>query len=59
MGISEPEGWVFTDNKLHVSNIDYSSSEDSSDDEPLFSRTKSIKTKKFKKIVRREELLPE
>jgi len=58
MSISEPDGWTFSENKskLHISNLDSSSSDDSSDDEALFSKTKSIETKKFKKIVKKEEV---
>jgi hypothetical protein len=36
-----------------------SSSDDSSDDEQLFTKMKTIKTKKFKKVVEKEALLPE
>ena len=57
MSISEPEGWNFSDKaKLHISNLDSSSSEDSSDDEQLFSKTKTIKKKKFKKPVKKEKI---
>jgi hypothetical protein len=58
MSISEPEGWNFSDKaKLHISNLDSSSSDDSSDDEQLFSKTKTIKKKKFKKPVEKEKIL--
>jgi hypothetical protein len=58
MSISEPEGWNFSDKtKLHTSNLDSSSSDDSSDDEQLFSKTKTIKKKKFKKPVEKEKIL--
>jgi hypothetical protein len=58
MSISEPEAWTFSENKnkLHVSNFDTSSSDDSSDDEQLFSKTKTIRKKKFKKLVKKEEI---
>jgi hypothetical protein len=59
MSTSEPEGWSFSNTKFKIYDTGSSSSEDSSDDEDLFSKTKSIKKKKFKKIVQREELLPE
>jgi hypothetical protein len=58
MSISEPEAWSFSETKFKVYDSETSSSEDSSDDE-LFSKMKSIKTKKFKKIVEKQELLPE
>ncbi len=60
MSISEPEGWNFSDKtKLHISNLDSSSSDDSSDDEQLFSKTKTLKAKRFKKIVKKEEVTKE
>jgi hypothetical protein len=59
MSTSEPEGWSFSNTKFKVYDSGTSSSDDSSDDEDLFSKTKSIKKKKFKKIVEKEDLLPE
>jgi hypothetical protein len=58
MSISEPEAWSFSETKFKVYDSETSSSEDSSDDE-LFSKTKTLKKKKFKKIVEKEDLLPE
>ena len=49
MSISEPEAWTFSDSKLHISNLDSSSSDDSSDDEQLFSKTKHSKVSGLKK----------
>lgn len=60
MSISEPEAWSFSDKaKLHISNLDSSSSDDSSDDEQFFSKTKTLKGKRFKKIVTKEEVTKE
>jgi hypothetical protein len=59
MSTSEPEGWSFSNTKFKVYDSGTSSSEDSSDDEQIFSKIKTIKKKKFKKIVHKEELLPE
>ena len=60
MSTSEPEAWSFSDNKFKAyDGSGTSSSEDSSDDEQIFSKMKTIKKKKFKKIVHKEELLPE
>ena len=59
MSTSEPEGWSFSNTKFKVCDSGTSSSEDSSDDEQIFSKIKTIKKKKFKKIVHKEELLPE
>tara|TARA_B000000565_G_C23441322_1_gene244206 strand:+ start:79 stop:273 length:195 start_codon:yes stop_codon:yes gene_type:complete len=56
MSISEPEAWSLSAGKLKVSNIETSSSDDSSDDEQLFSKTKTIRKKKFKKLVKKEEI---
>lgn len=58
MNISEPEPWNFSDTRFKVSNIETSSSDDSSDDE-LFSKTKTIRKKKFKKLVKKEEITPD
>ena len=58
MNISEPEPWNLSDTKFKVSNIETSSSDDSSDDE-LFSKTKTIRKKKFKKLVKKEEIAPD
>lgn len=59
MSTSEPEGWSFSNTKFKVYDSGTSSSEDSSDDEQIFSKIKTIKKKKFKKFVQKEELLPE
>jgi len=59
MSTSEPEAWSFSNTKFKIYDSGTSSSDDSSDDEQLFSNTRSIKKKKFKKIVEKEELLPE
>jgi hypothetical protein len=59
MSIYEPEAWSFSDKGFKSYESDISSSEDSSDDEQFFSKTKIIKAKKFKKIVEKQELLPE
>lgn len=58
MSISEPEPWSFSDNKFKVYDSDTTSEDSSSDDEQLFSKTKTIRKKKFKKLEV-EELLPE
>lgn len=57
MSISEPEAWTFSGDtfKTYDSGI-ISSSEDSSDDEQVFTRIKNLKKKKFKKIVEKEKL---
>ncbi len=52
MSISEPEAWAFSDSKstkLHISNLDSSSSDDSSDDEQLFQKQKHSKENDLKK----------
>jgi len=59
MNISGPEPWNLSDTKFKVSNIETSSSDDSSDDEQLFSKTKTIRKKKFKKLVKKEEITPD
>jgi hypothetical protein len=54
MSIYEPEAWSFSDKGFKSYESDISSSEDSSDDEQFFSKTKIIKAKKFKKIVEKQ-----
>jgi len=56
MSTSEPEAWSFSEDKFKKYESENSSSEDSSDDEQLFSKTKTIKAKKFKKHVKNEKL---
>jgi hypothetical protein len=57
MSISEPEAWTFSDDKFKTYDSDVvSSSEDSSDDENVFTKIKNLKKKKFKKIVEKEKL---
>lgn len=56
MSIEEPEAWSFSEKGFKSYDSDTSSSEDSSDDENIFSKTKTIKTKKFKKYVEKEKL---
>ena len=45
MSTSEPEAWSFSEDKFKKYESENSSSEDSSDDEQLFSKTKTIKIK--------------
>ena len=56
MSTSEPEAWSFSEDRFKKYDSENSSSEDSSDDEQLFSKTKTIKKKKFKKLVENEKL---
>ena len=56
MSSSEPESWSFTNDSFKKYESDTSYSDDSSDDEQLFSKKKTIKTKKFKKLVEKEKL---
>lgn len=57
MSISEPEAWTFSNDKFktYESGV-ISSSEESSDDEQFFTKNKTIKKKKFKKLVEKEKL---
>ena len=56
MSNSEPEPWSFTNDTFRKYESETSSSEESSDYEQLFSKTKTIKVKKFKKTVKKEKL---
>jgi len=52
----EPKAWSFSEDKLKKYESEVSSSEDSSDDEQLFSKMKTLNKKKFKKKVEKEKL---
>lgn len=52
-----PEPWTFSGDTFKPYECD-SSSTSSSDDEPIFSKTKTLKKTKYKKIEK-EPLLPE
>jgi hypothetical protein len=52
-----PEPWTFSEDTFKPYECD-SSSTSSSDDEPIFSKTKTLKKTKYKKIEK-EPLLPE
>jgi hypothetical protein len=58
MSTWEPDSWTFFDDKLKSCDIETSSSESSSDDEPIFTKTKTLRKTKYKKIEK-EDLLPE
>jgi len=57
MSTWEPDSWTFLGDKLQSCDIETSSSE-SSDDEPIFTKTKTLRKTKYKKIEK-EDLLPE
>ena len=57
MSISEPEAWTFSGDKFKTYDSEVlSSSEDLSDDEPVFTKMKNVNKKKFRKIVEKEKL---
>jgi len=62
MSTSVPEGWTASEYKSFKvqgdDDTDTSSDGDSSDDEQLFTNTKTIRRKRYKRI-HEEELLPE
>jgi len=58
----EPEGWTLSEYKsFHVTNNDSESSDADSDDEEeqIFAKSSVVRKTKYKKIVEKEELLPE
>jgi hypothetical protein len=65
MSTSEPEGWTISEYKsFQVTNEDDDDSEssadgDSDDEEQIFARSSIVRIPKYKKIVEKEELLPE
>lgn len=61
MSTLEPEGWTSTEYK-HFKAVDSDSSvtdEDSDEEEQIFAKSKIVRRTKYKKIVHKEELLPE
>jgi hypothetical protein len=63
MSTSEPEGWTISEYKsFQVTNDDDSESStdgDSDGEEQIFAKSSIIRQQKYKKIVQKEELLPE
>jgi hypothetical protein len=65
MSTSEPEGWTISEYKsFQVTNDDDDDSEssaggDSDDEEQIFAKSSIVRIPKYKKIVEKEELLPE
>ena len=61
MSTSEPEGWTVSEYKsFRVTGDDDSSTDgDSDDEEQIFAKSSIIRKTKYKKIVHKEELLPE
>jgi hypothetical protein len=57
MSTWEPDSWTFLGDKLQSCDLETSSSE-SSDDEPIFTKTKTLRKTKYKKLEK-EDLLPE
>jgi hypothetical protein len=58
----EPEGWTLSEYKsFHATNNDSESSVTDSDDEEeqIFAKSSVVRKTKYKKIVEKEELLPE
>jgi len=61
MTVWEPDGWNFSNTKtklIVLGNDQDSDTTDSSDDEQLFTKSKILRKKRYKKIDK-EELLPE
>jgi hypothetical protein len=62
MSTSEPEGWTISEYKsLHATNDDSESSTDgdSDEEEQIFAKSSVVRKPKYKKLVQKEELLPE
>jgi hypothetical protein len=61
MSTSEPEGWTISEYKsFKVTGDDESSTDgDSEDEEQIFAKSSIVRKPKYKKIVQKEELLPE
>ena len=63
MSTSDLEGWTISEYKsFKVTGDDSDSSSDSDndeDDEQIFAKSKVVRKQKYKKLVQKEELLPE
>lgn len=64
MSTSEPEGWTISEYKsFQVTNDDDDSESsaggDSDDEEQIFAKSSIVRIPKYKKLVEKEELLPE
>jgi len=61
MSTSEPEGWTISEYKSFKVTCDSDSSTDgdSEDEEQIFAKSSVVRKPKYKKIVKKEELLPE
>ena len=64
MSTSEPEGWTISEYKSFKATGDEDDSEsstdgDSDDEEQIFAKSQVVRRPKYKKIVQKEELLPE
>jgi len=63
MSTSDLEGWTISEYKsFKVTGDDSDSSSDSDndeDDEQIFAKSKVVRRQKYKKLVQKEELLPE
>ncbi|ADQ91476.1 hypothetical protein OlV7_092 [Ostreococcus lucimarinus virus 7] len=62
MSTSEPEGWTISEYKsFRVTADEDSSTDGDSDDEEeqIFAKSQIVRRPKYKKIVEKEELLPE
>lgn len=62
MSTSEPEGWTISEYKSFrptIQDSDTSTDEDSEDDEQFFAKSNIVRKPKYKKLVKKEDLLPE
>ena len=64
MSTSEPEGWTISEYKSFKATGDEDDSESSADgdsdgEEQIFAKSQVVRRPKYKKIVQKEELLPE
>lgn len=60
METNDPEGWTITEYKSFKVSVDDSETSSSDDDEEqIFAKSSVVRKSKYKKIVCKEELLPE
>lgn len=59
MEMTDPEGWTITEYKSFKVSVDDSETSSSDDEEQIFAKSSVVRKSKYKKIVCKEELLPE
>ena len=59
METNDPEGWTIIEYKSFKVSVDDSETSSSDDEEQIFAKSSVVRKSRYKKIVCKEELLPE